>query len=400
MPDGSWLAHVSRPLAIAVALRDLGHEVLFAGEGDYLRLAREQGFATSPCRGIPPDHVLRCSRQGRASWFAGYLEGLVEEDGRVFAGLRPDLVLGDFRLSLSTSCELARIPLAMIVNASWTNHYAVRIKAPEHLAATRVLGKPIADLLAPLLRRIVTHHDAGPFRRLRRRLGLEPRGNIWDMWRGDLTLIVDTPTYGPTRQLPESFHYIGPIVWEPEVPAPPWLEALDGGKPTLYFTMGSTGFPRFFGEAVRTFGGSEFQCVMTTAGMARFDSLPPNFFCCDYAPGTRIMEKASVVVCHGGNGTIYQAMSRGVPVIGIPTMHDQEFNLDRVVDLGMGLHLSELRFRPEHLVAAIHEVLGDPRYRQAAERQRAEVERFRDAPRRGAELIDAFLRGGGRRPAS
>jgi len=91
--------------------------------------------------------------------------------------------------------------------------------------------------------------------------------------------------------------------------------------------MGSTGYARFFEQAIEIFGNSEYQCIMTTAGMVSLSCIPENFYVTDYAPGSKIMEKSDVVVCQGGNGTIYQAMSKGVPIIGIPTMHDQEFNL-------------------------------------------------------------------------
>ena len=55
-------------------------------------------------------------------------------------------------------------------------------------------------------------------------------------------------------------------------------------------------------------------------------------------------EAADVVVCHAGNGTIYQALSQGKPIVGVPEFHDQEFNMQRVETFGVGL-----RARPTHL---------------------------------------------------
>ena len=391
MPDGNWLSHVSRPLEIALVLRELGHEVEFAGEGAYMKLPREKGFRISPAASLAPGNVLKCSRSGRVNWWDDRrLARSYQEDLRVFEETKPDLVLADFRLSLSTSCDVAEIPLVVTLNAAWTDYYSVRTRAPEHLAATRILGRPLANFLAPVLKATIVNVDARPFRRLRKKLGLEPRGSIWDVWRGDLNLMVDTPEYAPTEGLPGSFHYIGPIVWEPDLNAPHWLEELDPDRRTIYFTMGSTGYPRFFEQAIEIFGGTDYQCVMTTAGMVTFDSIPSNFHVVDFAPGSMILEKSDVVVCQGGNGTIYQAMSQGVPIIGIPTMHDQEFNLDRVVDLGIGIHLSELRFRPQHLLEAVESVFGDARFEAAAQRQRSLLEAY-DGPRTGARLIDDFL---------
>ena len=130
---------------------------------------------------------------------------------------------------------------------------------------------------------------------------------------------------------------------------------------------------------------------MTTAGMVELNKVPDNFFVVDYAPGSKIMEKSDIVICHGGNGTIYQAMSKGVSIIGIPTMHDQEFNLDRVVDLGIGIHLSELKFKPTHLVEAVEKILSEKSYKENAQRYKIILGGY-NGPGTGAHLIDAYLK--------
>ena len=393
MPDGNWLSHVSRPLEIAKALRELGnYQIVFAGEGEYMRLPKECGFEVRPVLTHDPEHVMRCSRSGRANWWDyATLSAHVEADLEIFKQEKPDLVLGDFRLSLSTSCELVEIPLVVILNAAWTDYYSAQVRAPEHLWVTRALGRSLTTRLFPLVKNAILWIDSSPFRKYRRERNLPPRHNIWDIWRGDLNLIVDTPDYGPTEKLPDSFQYIGPIVWEPDIAPPLWLDRLAPDRPTIYFTMGSTGFPHFFELAIDLFGDSEYQGVMTTAGMAHFNQVPDNFFVVDYAPGSVLMEQSDVVVCQGGNGTIYQALSHGLPIIGIPTMHDQEFNLDRVVALGAGIHLSELQFQPEHLKQAVQMILGNRSYREGAERQQAALRKF-NGPQAGALAIAEFLR--------
>ena len=103
-----------------------------------------------------------------------------------------------------------------------------------------------------------------------------------------------------------------------------------------------------------------------------------------------------MVVCQGGNGTIYQALAAGVPIVGVPTMHDQDMNLQRVVALGAGIQLSGLRFKPRHLAEAVTTILSDDRYRTAAQAQARILADF-DGPTRGAEILDRFLR---ERPAA
>lgn len=392
MPDGNWLSHTSRPFEVAKELRELGHEVVFASDGQYMKLPQESGFQVFSITTINPERVLRCSRSGRTNWYDyDLIKACIEAELQLFDKVQPDLILSDFRLPLSTSCELAGIPLAVILNAAWTNYYSAKIKAPEHLKITRLLGRKVTTLFIPWIKNFILKIDSRPFNKFRQEQGLIPRKNIWDIWCGDLNLIVDIPEYGTTENLPEHFHYIGPIVWEPRIESPKWLETLDSCKPTIYFTMGSTGYARFFEQAIEIFGNTEYQCIMTTAGMVELFNIPDNFYVTDYAPGNDIMKKSDIVVCQGGNGTIYQAMSEGVPIIGIPTMHDQEFNLDRVEELGVGMHLSELKFKPCHLVKAVEKILSHDNYKDNALQYKNILANY-NAPKKGAQLISNYLK--------
>ena len=69
MPDGNWLSHTSRPFEIAKVLREMGHEVIFASDGEYMKLPRDADFQVIPIVTIDPDRVLACSRNGRVNWY-------------------------------------------------------------------------------------------------------------------------------------------------------------------------------------------------------------------------------------------------------------------------------------------------------------------------------------------
>jgi len=391
LPDGNWLAHTSRPLEIAKLLRQIGHEIIFAGDGHYLELARKIGFPTFSLLTVDPDQSLVVSRKGRVNYYNyEFTKVCVDEELKILEKIKPDLVLADWRLSISTSCELAGIPLVCIMNAAWTNYYTVRTRAPEHLKITQILGKKFTTLFIPWIKNFIISYDIRDINKYRREKGLEGYINFWDVIKGDLNLLVDIPEYGPTVDLPDNYKYIGPIMWEPEVQIPNWLEKLDTTKPTIYFTMGSTGNPSFFEKAIEIFGDSEYQCIMTTAGMVESSNVPENFFIVDYAPGSVILEKSDIVVCHGGNGTIYQAMCKGVSIIGIPTMHDQEFNLDMVEELGIGIHLSELKFQPAHLVRAVQKILSNKSYKENSQHYKKILENY-NGPSTGAQLIETYL---------
>lgn len=393
--DGGFLSHVSRPLEIAKQLRVAGHDVSFAASGSYARLASDAGFVVRPIFTVPLEHILSRSRIGRADWYTlKHVRLTVEADRSMFDEVQPDLVLGDFRHSLHTSCELSRLPFAAILNASWTNYYSILYRAPEHLFITRLLGKTVATKFSPWVKSAILRRDVAAHNQCRQQVGLAGVGNVWDMFSGDLNLLTDIPEYGPTQNLPANFHYVGPIIWEPDVAAPEWLGQLDRNRPTIYFTMGSTGHAKYLQVALEQFADTEYQCLMTTAGLLQPSQVPKNFHVCDYAPGSELMKRSALVVCQGGNGTIYQALQHGVPVIGVPTMHDQEFNLQRVTDLGFGVELSDLRFKPGHLTRAVRQVLDEPRFADAARHYQQVLAQY-DGPRTAARVISDFLGGSG-----
>ncbi len=389
LPCGNFLSHVSRPLEVAKALRARGHEVVFAGEGRFLGLAADAGFITHPLVTPPAALMLERVRNGSSDWFDPPM--LLEHVGAeraLYARLRPDLILADMRASARISANLAGIPLAVILNAAWTNYDAF----PYDYTRLGFLAPGVTDP-ATLERIILERRDqsllraALPFHEVCRELGLPFEGNLFDVWAGDLTLIADIPQYGPTRDPPPHFHTIGPLTWEPDLPGPEWLERLDPGRPTLYITMGSTGHEQAFEWAMRRFGGSELQCIVTTGAQPPPPDPPGNFHFAGLVPGSVMMRRADAVLCQGGNGTIYQALAAGIPIAGLPTMSDQYLNLERVEALGLGFNVTSLA----RLGPAIEALLHDGRYRAAAGRFASILAGY-DAPRSGAALIEEFMR--------
>ncbi len=396
--DGGFLAHTTRSFEVGSALRrHFGHRVVFVGDGPYMHIPRDAGFETRPVYTVDRNVTMKLAKRAglcSLSWWRGECARSVESDLEVLSSLRPDLVVGDMHWSLCTSARVAEIPYVAVTNAAWTRWYSEAIEPPQGHFSTKVLGQRLTRAIFPQLKNVLTWYYSLGYTHVRRRYKLPPVRSLYDLIEGDMTLLADVPEYMPTRaEMPASFRYVGPILWEADLPEPAWLKRLDPTRPTLYFTMGSTGDTAFFDEAIRVFGDTEYQILITTGGLADLGPVPKNVFVEEYAPGAALMQVSDAVVSHGGNGTVYQALSYGVPVIGFPSIFDQEINMQRVCALGCGVRMWRSEYSAEALKAAVEQVLGDGRYR---DRCRALAERiaYFEGPRRAAYHIHRLLESG------
>jgi len=400
-PDANFLAHVSRLLEIAKALRDAhGAEVAFAGAGPYLGLARDEGFQTHPCFTVPRDRTLDLARRALLMdpvWWQRVVARSIRSDVEVIERERPDVVVGDMHWSLRASAAQCGVPYVSLVNAAWTNHLDHRLAALDGHLLTRLLGRQLATALFPAFKAAALWFWAFPYKLWRVRTGQRSVSahNLFDVVEGDLTLLADVPEFAPTRDLPPTVRYVGPVLWQPRMAPPAWLAALSARRPTVYVTMGSSGDRRLFETAVQAFANTEYQVLMTTGpvGLAA-QELPSNVFLAPYAPGAALMARADVCVNHGGNGTIYQALAAGVPVVGVPTHADQQVQLQLCERSGAGLCLPESRLGAAALRQAVEAVRADARYRESARALSRAIARHdgaRTAARLVAELASPLL---------
>lgn len=372
-PHGGFLAHTVRLLEISKTLRDQGYRVLFFSRGEYGRLISQAGFQTEDIFTLDPQRIMDRLRYGDVEFYSRQTyEQSVQEELKVFREYKPAAVLGDHRWSLRSSAEIARIPYISILNASWTRFWELPLRPYYHHPTTRALGggrlaRTLIAPLLPLLAGLFKKAGAREQNRWRREKGLKEYDVHLESFEGDLNLLADIPEYSPCKALPPNFRYVGPLFWEPDIPVPDWLEAYDKSRPVVYLTFGSTGLARYFPVVLDLLCDQDVDVIVTTAGLTEIPNPPENCRVAEILPGSAIQRITDLMVCHGGNGTIYQALSAGVPLVGIPTCITQEIEMDQVERLGCGLQVNEVRFRTGELARAIKRVLSEPGFTQRAQ---------------------------------
>ena len=381
------LAHVARPLSLASRLSADEFEVVIACAKRYRNFFPAVGPPVRDIESIAGAEFLARLAGGRPVYDLATLRRYVADDLRVLDEVKPAIVVGDFRLSLAVSARLRRLPYVSITNAYWSPFARPKFEMPS-LPMARVLGHVLAATLFRAARPLAFAYHTLPMNRLRREFGLAPLG--LDLRRvyteADYVAYADIPELIPTRDLPERHFYIGPVLWSPPVPLPPWWESLPQDLPTIYVTMGSSGDTGAMPGIVDALAPLSASVVIASAGAQLPGSLPPNVHHALYLPGDVAAKRAALVVCNGGSPTTHQALAHGVPVLGISTNMDQFLNMQYVAAAGAGIGVRADRAAVHAVRTQASRLLGEPGFRSAAGRV-AELMQAYDPVERFAAML-------------
>ena len=383
-PNGWVLAHVSRMVEVAKALRAQGHEVLFAGEHrhprSYLHTCETDGFRTVPCMEFDWPYIW--NRYLKYNWlfvpwdilshqkFAP-LDGILEAQVELIRAEQPDMVVCDGTFTLTSAAYITQTPATGIMNAYFTHFYR-----------PGSLYRPMIDFwdwvhLSPIRNRVF------------RKYGVEPVDAKALFW--------STPIISPGLEEFDAYikdyeHWeaVGPIWGKLPGDRPDWLETLDDGTPNVYVTFGSTGdLDKFLRASYGAMAGAPYRFVVTTGRQVSEETkalAPGNVLLADYAPGDEIIKHCEALVFHGGNGSMYQALAAGVPMLALPHTLEQDINA-RLCDIhGFGIRMKPRHARGANLLRALDRLLGDSSY---GERARYYAGQIQEAPgvHRAAEII-------------
>jgi UDP:flavonoid glycosyltransferase YjiC (YdhE family) len=341
------LAQVVRLLSLARRLPSERYEVHFASGDCEPWLFAGTAFRRWPLFTLDGPRVLAALARGDRLYDSATLERYVAAELALFDAVQPDLVVGDFRLSLAVSTGLFGVRCASLINAYWSPH-AVReqFPLPDH-PIVNLVGVERATRYFPQALPRVFAHFAAPLNAVRRRHGLPDASLLEQLCFGDEVLHPDVPELCPVAGAPSTHRFLGMVPWSPEVPLPPELLAVDSSRPLVYVTLGSSGDQSALPAVLAGLAGLPIRGLLSTAGKAVPARLPANFRVANYVPGELVARRARFVVTNGGSATSYQALAAGVPVLGIPSNLDQYLTMQAVVRSGAGLQL-----RSGSLVAA------------------------------------------------
>ena len=218
--------------------------------------------------------------------------------------------------------------------------------------------------------------------------------------RDDLVVCFAPPAlHDPTFRLPPRLWSFYPGA-EASGSLPDAVAGLGGERPLVYATLGTVfNDPayrlRFFPSIQEGLVDASVDLLMTVGpdvDPASLGDQRPGVRVLPYVPQRAVLDRCSVVICHGGYGTLLDAVDSAVPLVIVPFGADQYVNASAVERLGMGIVVDQASLSPQTIREAV-ECLLDPgsphRQRLAALR---EAWRALPGPAAAVEALVALTR--------
>lgn len=119
---------------------------------------------------------------------------------------------------------------------------------------------------------------------------------------------------------------------------------------------------RFSAAPMTPFRNLPYRFVVTTANQVSEETArmaPANFRLCTYAPGSKLLEKCRAMIFHGGNGSMYQVLAAGVPMLALPSHQEQGLITNFAVDRGYCIRMHARWFRTNALINNLRELIDN-----------------------------------------
>ncbi|HWM63751.1 MAG TPA: nucleotide disphospho-sugar-binding domain-containing protein [Solirubrobacterales bacterium] len=376
--------HAFPAIALGRALAGRGHAVTIetweerraAVEGAGLSFAAAEEYRMFP----PPDPD---SPEGsHAAEAARALLPLLEE-------MRPDVVVSDIlTLAPSLAAEKAGIPLATLIPHIYPvvepglPFFAIGLQPPR-----TPLGRGVWQAGQRMLN-IGLEQGRRDLNRQRERLELPPTERFHGGISADLALVGTFPQLEYPRRWPAGIEVTGPMTFElphPDVELPP------GDRP-LVLVAPSTAHDshnNLVRTALAALAEEPVRVVATTNRVVpqRPIEVPDNAVLVEWLSYSQTMPAASLVISHGGHGTVARALGAGTPVLISPIIGDMSETAMRVSWAKAGLSLPWRLCRPGPLRWAARRILADPSFAERAA-ELATWGREHDGAERGAKLVE------------
>jgi UDP:flavonoid glycosyltransferase YjiC (YdhE family) len=333
VPGNNSLSHISKSLAIKEALTSRGHEVLIAVSQERSEFLKRLGY----------DHTLLPDVQESdkaefptINWFRDQKRILdcIQAEVDLLKAYRPHRTMGIFRFTLKASARIVGVPFDSLICGCMLP------------GLQEVLGFSNDDPDLEFQRNHMNlfFRSAGlKTSRALTMLGLDEIEDIREMLTGERTFLWDFPEFMPIPRKRNIFH-VGPLEWD-EWPydSTGISEFHNDNHPIAVLGFGTCGNEiSVIERMINILLDLDYRIVVAAGGQDELLDLMPEELrvsTCLFAPLRKILPRASLIISHGGQMTVFEALNNEVPVIVMPFQPEQAHNGVCLERIGCGRRL-------------------------------------------------------------
>lgn len=346
--------HVNPTIGLGAALTARGHEVAWAGHGEFVRQLTGPDARIYDCA-VPAEVEerpadLRGPGALKFLWekfLVPLTESMLPDVEAAIGEFRPDLLVVDQQ-------AMAGALAALRLGLPWATSATTSAEFTDPLRGMPKVVEWVQETMAGMRARAAVAAETD--------LRYSPH----------LTLAFTTrELVGALDSAFDQVAFVGPSITERHDSTPfPW-ERLDD-RATVLISLGTANADagtRFLTEAAAGMGelADRVQAVLVDPG-GTVTSAPDNVIVLPRVPQLALLPHLDAVVCHAGHNTVCEALSHGLPLVVAPIRDDQPVIAQQVADAGAGIRLRFTRSTAGHIRDAVATVLDEPGHREAARR--------------------------------
>lgn len=336
--------------------RRMGHEVLVAGEGKYLRLAGGAGLSVERIPSFPYELYRKFADGGRFDkiFQPEIHQEFLQEDIKLLRTYRPDLAIYYLRFTVAVAGAIVGVKSVGATVGSVTHFYKGLPRLPRVEKSLRLLSySPLSPLLArlwPYVIKPLLSHYTSRFNRWAAQVTPAWKCKSYEcaLMGEHIYLFLDSPKIFPLRPHPKILSY-GPVVHDLVEHKSKFLAHLlackKRGKRVVFINLGSSTVDRerVTDAILDSLGFSKYAYLVASFGEPLLTlrkkyaaQLNRGLFIESLVSLKYLEGFADVVITQGGKGNFYDAIRYGMVNIVIPNQSEQEINGLAAESLGIG----------------------------------------------------------------
>jgi UDP:flavonoid glycosyltransferase YjiC (YdhE family) len=319
-PGSNSLSHVAKSLGVRDILLHKGHEVLIA------TIIRHSSFLRKCC--IPHEIIPDIQESDNASfptifWFKKP-ERIIEcirAEEKLINQYKPDRVLGIFRFTTKMAARIACVSYFSLICGCMLPESKDVLGFMENEAG---IEKQKENL--DYFNRYMTEK----FNKALQELGLEGLSNIKQVFKGERTFLWDFREFLPLL-LPNDVTYVGPVQWdnwpEGDLDISSFIKKNSRLAVVSFGTCTNGGSS--CGRITNILADLGFRVLQVGGGdnaRSGFFSKSRNITVTSYVPLNRILPHARILISHGGQLTLFEAIQHLLPSLVMPFQPEQAHN--------------------------------------------------------------------------